>query len=247
MKQGQTYWLIGASAGLGRALASQMADAGISLVLSARNKARLDAMAQELPGNHRVLPLDLRSSDSVKQAARDLPVLDGVIYMAGDYDPMRAENFDPDRAEMVADVNFMGAIRALGAVVPEFARRDRGHVVIIGSLAGFRGLPGAIGYGASKAGVMHLAENLRADLWRTGVKVQLVNPGFIRTRLTDKNDFKMPQIMEPETAARHVMAAMRSNRFSTSFPNPFAMVFRVSRWLPQGLYQRLFASGKRAR
>lgn len=247
MKPGQTYWLIGASAGLGQALAAQMAAAGITLVLSARNKDRLDAMALELPGTHQVLPLDLRSSDSVTLAARDLPELDGVIYMAGDYEPMRAEAFNPDRAEMVADVNFMGAIRALGQVVPRFAQKDQGHVVIIGSLAGFRGLPGAIGYGASKAGVMHLAENLRADLWRTGVKVQLVNPGFIRTRLTDKNDFKMPQIMEPEQAASHVMSAMNSNRFATSFPNPFALFFRVSRWLPQGLYQRLFASGRRVR
>jgi short-subunit dehydrogenase len=115
-------------------------------------------------------------------------------------------------------------------------------VVIVGSLSGFRGLPGAIGYAASKAGVMALAESMQADLRRTGVTVQLANPGFIRTRLTDKNDFSMPFLMEPEAAARDIFEFMCTRRFSLSFPVPFAWVFRGSQFLPDWLYYRLFGA-----
>ena len=110
-----------------------------------------------------------------------------------------------------------------------------------GSLAGFRGLPGATGYGASKAGVMAMAEALHADLRGSGVRVQLVNPGFIRTRLTDKNDFRMPALMEPETAALSIFEHMNSDRFKKSFPVPFAWLFRLGQFLPDGIYYRLFA------
>jgi short-subunit dehydrogenase len=118
--------------------------------------------------------------------------------------------------------------------------RGRGHLVLCGSLSGFRGLPGAIGYGASKAGLMHLAETMRVDLKRTGVEVQLVNPGFIRTRLTEKNDFTMPFIMDADTAARHFFAQMNRKSFSANFPRGFAALFRASQFLPDWLYYRLF-------
>lgn len=240
MSPPRTYWLIGASEGLGRALAHRLAHEGIQTVLSARNADRLQELASELPGTHSVVAMDVTEAQAVKQAAQKLPPLDGVIYLAGSYDPMNALNYDGERAALVAQVNFVGALRSLSAVVPDFVRRDKGHVVIIGSLAGFRGLPNSIGYGASKAGLMHLAENLRAELARTGVKVQLINPGFIKTRLTELNDFQMPQIMEPEDAADRVWRAMQSRRFATSFPAPFAWFFRLSRFVPQWLYDRLF-------
>ena len=141
----------------------------------------------------------------------------------------------------MADINFMGGIRAIGAVVPEMVKRNRGHIVITGSLSGFRGLPGAIGYGPAKAGIMSLAESMYADLKDTGVDVQLANPGFIKTRLTDKNDFKMPFLMEPEEAADHMMKLMRSDRFSSSFPWAFGAWFRFSAFLPDWLYFRIFS------
>jgi short-subunit dehydrogenase len=112
--------------------------------------------------------------------------------------------------------------------------------VLTGSLSGFRGLPRALGYGASKSGVMHLAESLRADLRGRNIKVQLVNPGFIRTRLTDKNDFHMPMMMEPHEAAQEVVEHMWTDGFQRSFPTSFSLLFRGSRLLPDWIYYSLF-------
>ena len=144
-------------------------------------------------------------------------------------------------------INFTGAARVLGLVIPKFLNQDYGHIVLIGSLSGFRGLPNAIGYGASKAGMMHLAENIHADLYSSGVKVQLINPGFIKTRLTDKNNFKMPFIMSAEEAAQNVINAMLSDRFQTNFPRLFSWVFRGANFLPATIYYKLFGEkwGKR--
>lgn len=237
---GRTYWLIGASEGLGRALAGEMARAGASLVLSARSAGRLEALAGELPGKHRVLTLDVSDPGSVRAAADAAGPIDGLVYLAALYWPMRAQDWTPDEVEAMLDVNLTGAARVLGRTLPAMVARGRGHVVITGSLSGYRGLPGAIGYGASKAGVMHLAESMRMDLRGTGVEVQLVNPGFIRTRLTDRNDFAMPFIMDPGRAARLFFAQMNRRTFSANFPRGFAALLRGSQFLPDWLYFRLF-------
>ncbi|MCB1338092.1 MAG: SDR family NAD(P)-dependent oxidoreductase [Maritimibacter sp.] len=237
---GRRYWLVGASEGLGLALARALDAEGASLVLSARNAAKLDALASSLR-DARALPMDVTDPQSVSNAAGNAREMDGVVYIAGAYEPMTAAAWGPEEAARMAEVNFVGALRVLGHMVPGFAARGTGHVVLIGSLSGFAGLPGAIGYGASKAGLMHLAENIRVDLRGTGVVVQRVNPGFIRTRLTSKNDFAMPQILSPETAAARVVAAMKSGRFSTSFPAPFAWLFTCGRHLPVAWFQRIFA------
>lgn len=241
---GRHWWVIGASEGLGRALAAELAAAGAMVTASARNAARLDALVGEVP-SLTALPMDVTDDASVAAARAAHPPPFGVIYAAGAYEPMSARAWRPGVAEAMAEVNFTGALRVLARVVPDMAARGEGRVVLIGSLAGFRGLPGAIGYGASKAALMHLAENLRADLRGTGVAVQRVNPGFIRTRLTAKNDFAMPQIMEPEEAALAVMRAIRSGRFSTSFPAPFAWTFTLGRFLPLPIFHALFRGDKR--
>lgn len=236
---GKTYWIVGASEGLGRALAEALDAAGASLVLSARSADRLTDLAAGRR-QAQVLPLDVSDTASVAAAVQGLPALDGVIYCVGLYEPMRAQNWDTTAALAMAEANFVGALRVLGHVVPGFAERGAGHIVLIGSLAGFRGLPGAIGYGASKAALMHLAETLHADLRPSGVRVQLVNPGYIRTRLTAKNSFAMPFIQSPEEAAAHVLRAMRGRRFQTSFPRPFSWLFIAARLLPEWLYYRVF-------
>lgn len=238
------YWLVGASEGLGRALAYALDAEGASLVISARNEDRLIELAGDLK-DAEVLALDVSDADAVKAAGAQLDQLDGVIYAAGVYTPMSADDWNADDVELMIDVNFAGAARVMAAVVPRFVRKDTGHVVLIGSLSGFRGLPGAIGYGASKSGMMHLAENMNADLHNTGVKVQLINPGFIKTRLTDKNDFAMPFIMSAEDAAGHVSAAMKSNRFQSNFPRPFSWLFRGSNFLPAPIYYWLFGASKK--
>jgi short-subunit dehydrogenase len=236
---GRRYWLIGASEGLGQALAEALDAEGAALVLSARSEKRLSALASGLRDAN-VVPLDVTDPKSVSKAAKIAGNIDGVIYSAGAYEPMKATEWNPDAATLMAEVNFVGALHVLGQVVPAFVQRNAGHIVLIGSLSGFRGLPGAIGYGASKAALMHLAENLRVDLRETEIEVQAINPGFIRTRLSGKNDFPMPQIMEPEDAATRVVKAMKGRRFSTSFPAPFSWLFTLGRYLPLGLFHRIF-------
>lgn len=236
------YWLVGASQGLGRALAKALSARGANLVLSARDVESLRALQADLPGPSDIVTVDVADAAAVERAAEQAGRLDGVIYMAGVYWPMKSADWHPDQVEAMIDVNLTGAARVLGRTVPQFAAADRGHVVIIGSLSGFRGLPGAIGYGASKAGLMHLAEDIHADLHRTNVKVQLVNPGFVKSRLTDKNEFNMPFIMDAEEAAEQVVAAMRSNRFQTNFPRLFSWLFRAGNFLPARLYYRIFGA-----
>lgn len=238
---GKRYWLVGASEGLGAALAHKLSACGVHLILSARSADKLQALADALPGPAEVLPMDVADSTSVKSAAAQAGQIDGIVYLAGVYWPMPAQDWDPDLAVQMADINFTGCVRVLGEVVPAMAKRDSGHIVITGSLAGFRGLKNSVGYAGSKAGTMVLAEGLYADLWRTGVQVQVANPGFIRTRLTEKNDFKMPLLMEPQDAAQRMFDHMGSDRFKTGFPGLFSGIVRFSQLLPDWLYYRLFA------
>jgi NADP-dependent 3-hydroxy acid dehydrogenase YdfG len=239
--RGRRYWLVGASEGLGAALAARLSAAGAEVILSARNADRLAEVAAALPGPAQAVPVDVADRASVAAAAAAAGPIDGVVFLAGLYWPMKAQDWDADRAEAMCDVNFTGCARVIGAVLPAMVARGSGHVVITGSLSGFRGLPGAIGYGASKAGCMALAESMRADLRGSGITVQLANPGFIRTRLTAKNDFAMPFLMEPDEAAGHMFRHMATERFSTSFPMLFSWVFRLSQFLPGWAYYRLFA------
>ncbi len=238
---GKRYWLVGASEGLGAALAHKMSAAGVHLVLSARSEDKLTALADDLPGRADVVTVDVSDAASVKAAAEAVGDIDGVVQIAGVYWPFGAQEWDAEQANAMADINFTGAMRLMGEVVPKFVERDAGHIVLTGSLSGFRGLPGAAAYTASKAGVMVLAESLYADLHKSNVKVQLVNPGFVKTRLTDKNEFSMPFIMEPDAAAREIFEHMNTDGFKRSFPTLFSWVFRGGQFLPDWLYYRLFA------
>ena len=239
---GKTYWIVGASEGLGRALAQKLSKAGCNLVLSARNEDSLKALADSLQGQARIVPCDVSDRGSVVAAAQQAGAVDGLVFLAGVYWPFSARDWNAEQAEAMFDVNLTGAARVLGQVVPGMVERGAGHVVITGSLSGYRGLPGSIGYSSSKAGLMHLAESMHADLRGSGVDVQLANPGFIRTRLTDKNDFTMPFLMEPEQAAEEMMQLMRSDRFQRAFPRLFSLVFRGGNFLPDWLYYRIFGA-----
>lgn len=233
---GKTYWLVGASQGLGRALAILLHAQGARLIVSSRAGPDLYNLAAQIKA--RALPLDVQDSDAVRKAGQRLGPVDGVIYNAGAYDPMPTQEWDTDKALRMVDVNLNGAIRILGEVVPQLLAQGHGDITLIGSLAGYRGLPKAIGYGASKAALISLGETMRFDLKGSGVRVRVVNPGFIKTRLTDKNGFQMPQLMTPERAARHVERAMHRKRFRTDFPYPFAGAIRLMRRLPDWVIYR---------
>lgn len=238
--RGKRYWLVGASEGLGLALARALAAEGAQVVLSARSPDRLAEAAAAIPGGAEVVAMDVGDSASVATAAAQMGQVDGMVFLAGVYWPMRAQDWDAGKAEAMMNINATGCARVVGAVLPQMVARDAGHIVITGSLSGFRGLPGAIGYAASKAATMVLAESLHADLRRTGVAVQVANPGFIRTRLTDKNDFAMPFILEPEAAAQIMLAHMRKGGFKRSFPTLFSWLFRGGQFLPDALWYGMF-------
>ncbi|MEL7344369.1 MAG: SDR family NAD(P)-dependent oxidoreductase [Pseudomonadota bacterium] len=237
---GKRYWLVGASEGLGRAVAQKMSAAGTELILSARNEARLQELADELPGKATPVAVDISNDDSVAAAAQQVGEIDGFVFLAGVYWPMSAREWKGPEATQMVDINFTGAVRTLGHVVPGMVARDAGHIVITGSLSGFRGVPGAIGYGASKAACMSLAESMHYDLKKTGVDMQLINPGYVRTRLTDKNEITMPFIMEPEEAATRFVEAMNTNRFKTNYPWAFGTFFRSTMFMPDWMYYRVF-------
>lgn len=238
--QGKRYWLVGASDGLGAALARQLSVAGAEVILSARSEDKLQAISDGLPAKSRVVPMDVTDVTSVAEAAATVGDVDGVVYLAGAYWPFGAQNWNAEQAVTMADVNFTGLMRVMGEVIPAMVEKNGGHVVITSSLSGYRGLPRSIGYTASKAATMSLAECMYADLRNTDVRVQVVNPGFIKTQLTDKNEFKMPFIMEPEDAAREVFEHMNTDKFKKSFPFLFSLVFRGAQFLPDWLYYRVF-------
>ena len=240
--QGKRYWVVGASEGLGREVAFCLSRAGAEVIVSSRSEDRLKDLVDVLPGKSSYVTVDVTDRAAVEAAAKEVGYIDGVVYLAGVYWPMKAQEWDNEKADMMGEVNFLGASRVVGSVIKDMVARNDGHIVLVGSLSGFRGLPGAVGYSASKAGMMALAESMQADLHKTGVQVQVINPGFIKTRLTEKNDFNMPFIMEPFDAAKEVFEHMTTENFKKSFPMVFSWVFRLSQFMPDWMYYRLFGA-----
>ncbi len=242
---GKHFWLIGASAGIGRCLALRLARAGTAVTVSARDGEALARLLGEMApvqtsrGGHSALPIDVTDSAGTMQAAHSMTAVDGVIYCAGAYEPMSARQPDVAALETMVHVNLMGALRVLAPCVPAFCRRGSGHILLVGSLSGYRGLPNAWGYGATKAALIHVAENLRCDLRTSGILVQICNPGFVATRLTDKNHFHMPFIMTPQSAAEHIVRGMARGRFEIAFPLAMTIAMKLLAALPAPLYFRL--------
>lgn len=244
---GKRIWLIGASEGIGRELAIELAQVGAILGLSARNQTRLEELRAACGGDvHAIAACDVTNNDSVRNAwevmAASWGAPDIIIYNAGAYDPMPAQKFNLASIEAMVDVNFRGALRMLDCALPTLIQKHAGHIVLVGSVAGYRGLPDAMGYGASKSALIHLAENLMCDLQPYGIRTQIVNPGFVKTRLTDKNNFAMPGMITAPQAAAQIIKGLQSNRFEIAFPFVFAAVMKLLRFLPSGLYFKLIGS-----
>lgn len=238
--KGKRYWLVGASEGLGRALALKLSTAGAEVILSARSAERLAALAAELPGRAQVVAMDVADRDSVEQAAQEVGEIDGMVFLAGIATLLKAQEWDTDKVEQMLDINLTGAARVIGRVIGPMVARDAGHIVMIGSLSAYRGLPGSIGYSASKAGLMALAESMHGDLRHTNICIQLANPGYIQTRMQDDNPHAKPFIMSPEKAAQEVFEQMNTDFFHKAFPFGFGLLFRLSRFLPTRLYEAIF-------
>jgi short-subunit dehydrogenase len=244
MLSGKTVWLVGASEGIGRELAIQLAQTGARLIISARNAERLNSLISELTGDgHLAVSCDVTSLDSISSAWQMIGPrqIDMLIYNAGAYEPMSADNMDLPQIENIIDINLHGALRVLSHVVPSFVARRAGHIALVGSIAGYRGLPGAMGYSLSKAALITLAECLRCDLGKYGIGIQIINPGFVKTRLTDKNDFQMINIITPQLAARRIVRDLGRAKFEIRFPWVLTTLFKFFRQLPYGWYFKIMS------
>lgn len=236
--QGKTVWLLGASSGIGRALALALHASGARVVVSARNAANLAALAAAHPGMQ-TLPLDSSDPVAVKAAAAELlstGPLDLVMYCAGHYKPQRATAYDLAEMLQHQKVNYLGALYVLDAVLPHFLARGAGHISLVSSVAGYSGLPKSLAYGPTKAALINLAETLYLDLRGSGIGVSLVCPGFVQTPLTAQNDFAMPGLLTPEQAAAAILQGWAKGRFEIHFPKRFTLLMKTLRLLPYRLY-----------
>jgi short-subunit dehydrogenase len=233
--QGKRVWLVGASSGIGAAMAGELAGRGARLALSARHLDKLQALAIE---DALLLPCDVTHGASLAAARRGLVAawggVDLVVYLAGDYVPMGADNFDLAVAEQVVAINFNGAMRLAATVLPDL--RPGGGIAFVASVAGYRGLPRALCYGPGKAALIHFAEVLHLDLAPKGIGVWVINPGFVATQLTARNDFAMPALLTPAQAAIAAVDGFKSANFEIHFPKRFTRLVKFFAHLPYRLY-----------
>ncbi len=240
---GKTAWLVGASTGIGRATAHALHAAGARVIVSARSRDALDSFVAEHPRSD-AIALDATDRAAMHDAAAHIVNVHGRIdlamYCAGTYAAMRATAFDLDVALRHVQVNYEGALYMLDAVLPQLLAQGRagrgGHVSLVSSVAGFRGLPQSLAYGPTKAALINLAETLYLDLEPLGLGVSVINPGFVETPLTAGNEFRMPALITPEQAAREIMRGWQRGEFEIHFPKRFTLWLKAMRHLPYGAY-----------
>lgn len=240
--QAKRVWLVGASTGIGRATASALHARGAHVTVSARESDSLRTFAATHAGSEAVA-LDVTQRGEVAAVAASLlsqGPLDLVCYCAGHYREVRATAFDLDDVLRHQQVNLTGASHLLGAVLPAMVESARhgapGHVSLVASVAGFRGLPRGLAYGPTKAALIHLAETLYLDLRSSGIGVSVINPGFVATPLTAANDFAMPALISPETAAAEMVRGWERGEFDIHFPKRFTRIMKLMRLLPYSMY-----------
>lgn len=238
---GRVVWLVGASTGIGRATATALHARGAQVVVSARNAAALKTFEQAHPGSVG-LPLDVTDREAVSQAAQQIVLhhgrIDHVLYCAGYYKALRATQFDLGEALRHQEVNFVGALYLLDAVLPVLLQQKSGHLSLVSSVAGYRGLPNSLAYGPTKAALINLAETLYLDLQPLGIGASVINPGFVQTPLTAQNDFEMPALLTPEQAADEILKGWAKGSFEIHFPKRFTLCLKALAHVSDALYFR---------
>jgi len=234
-------WVTGASSGIGWHLSLKLAQAGWRVAASARREQQLRELAAASPeGAVRAFAVDVTDAVAVRvtyDAIRDAHgAPDLCVFNAGVYEPAPITDFDLKRFRTHVEVNIMGVAHGVAAVLPDMIARRRGQIIINASVAGYRGLPNGVPYGVTKAALINLAETMRAELSPKGVRVRVINPGFVKTSLTDKNKFKMPALIEPQDAAMRIMRELDGSNFEITFPRRFTYVMKCLRCLPYRLY-----------
>lgn len=244
--ENKRIWIIGASSGIGEALAYELGRRGAVLALSARRLEllhKVERSIREAGGRAHVFPADVTRRQDLRETAqkieKELGPLDILIANAGSHIETTPLRFNSEEYLSLMQLNYGGMLHSIEAVLPEMIARKSGHIVAVASLSGYRGLPTAGAYGASKSAMIHFLESFRFHVEEVGLSVSIVNPGFVRTPLTDKNDFPMPFLMEPEPAARIVCNGIEKRKKEISFPFPFNYLLKCARVLPYPLYSIL--------
>jgi short-subunit dehydrogenase len=229
-------WLIGASTGIGRALAIKLLQEGAIVTISSRKENLLLEIKNEFPDSTIVMPLDVLDQKHIAEQVNKMPILDLIIYLAADYAPLSITNFDAETISRIIDVNLKGATNIASAVFPRLIKQKSGHLSFVASIAGYIGLPHSSIYGATKAALINMAESFYLESKEFNIDISIINPGFVETNLTSKNTFEMPFIMTSEIAADHIVKGFSKGRFDIVFPIGFSLFFRTLRILPYRLH-----------
>ena len=241
----KTIWITGASTGIGRALAIKFAKNGWNVAASARRENLLKEL-EELSQDIYSFPLDVTDKEKCKEVFKKIEdkfkTIDISFFSTGTWDPGKEKEIDVEQIENVMKVNFFGTLNCIKSVEKYYRNKKSGHISIVSSIAGYRGLPNSTGYGPSKSALNNLAESLFFDFKRYGVRVSLISPGFIKTTMTDKNDFKMPFLRTTDFAADKIYEGLvNSNKFEIHFPKQLTLILKLLRILPYSLYLKLIS------
>ena len=236
----KTIWITGGSTGIGKALAIKFANEGWNVAISARRENLLKEISEKYE-NIFSFPLDVTDKSKCKEVFGNIKDkfdnIDICFFSTGTWDPKKEKDIDVEQMEKVFKINFFGTVNSIKAVEKYFKEKNSGIISIVSSIAGYRGLPNSTGYGPSKSALNNLAESLYFDFKRFGVRVCLVSPGFIKTPMTDKNDFKMPFLKTPEYAADKIYDGLTNkNIFEIHFPKALTIILKIFSFLPSKLY-----------
>lgn len=242
----RVIWLTGASTGIGAACAREFIREGAKVALSARSERKLAALVSEFGADRAMaVPLDVTSLEANRQAVRTVVEhfgrIDTVFLNAGTWEPMDLDHFDGARCAEIVQTNLVGLAYGIDASLAELRRSPRGHLVGMASSVAYRGIPRAEAYCASKAGARAFLQGLRCQLLPHRIPVSIVLPGFVKSPLTEKNDFDMPFLLEADDAARRIARGIASQRSEIAFPGPFIAMMRLLSWLPDSVYTAIMA------
>jgi len=239
LKNQKKIWITGASSGIGKALAEKFAEENWKVAISARRENLLNDIAQT--ENISSFPLDVTDDSKVKETfskiIREFDNLDLCVFCSGAYDPKLEQEINKEQIRKIMDINFFGVLNCIKSVEEYFKNKKDGHISIVSSVAAYRGLPNSSGYGPSKAALTNLTESLYFDFKKHNVRISLISPGFIKTPLTDKNEFSMPFIRSPEFAADKIYNGLiKSSAFEINFPKELTTILKLLRIMPYRIY-----------
>ena len=235
--------IIGGTFGIGYELSKIYLKKSKNLIILGRNDEKLNEISKEFSNSQTNVitkKLDVTSIEQCKQILTsiidELGSLDLIIYSSGFYKPNNTFDVDLDLYRKTIEVNFMGLINVMSVILPFLKQQQKGHIAMISSLAGFFGLPNSSGYGPSKAAMMNYSESIYNDCKKNNIHVSIINPGFIKTRLTEQNKFKMPFLMSAEEAAKIIYNGLEKKKYDITFPFMMSLIFKTLRILPKPVF-----------